>query len=466
MKVALIFPRLYEQVHGMWPPLGIITLGTILRDRGHAVRCYDTSFDRTPDRVIGEIQRERFDLVGLSVLTDAFPTAARIITAAKAAGAATVMGGPHPTIVPEETLRALPELDFAVRGEGEESLPALVDRLVAGADPAGIDGVCYRRGDEIILTEPRPVADLDGVPIPDRDLLDVNPEYLRARAVNLHASRGCPFRCRFCQPTLNRLFGKKLRFQSPERVAAEIEDCHRRYGIRDFFFHDDTFTVSLKWMEGLRQAFTERKLLDGFRYVVNSRVDTFDEDKARLLREMNVYYVLFGIESGSQEILNSIDKGTTLEQARRAFAICRKFGFRTHAYILLGSPAETKDTLAATEAIVEELKPSTVHISIFTPLLGTHFADELRSAGRIPGHEFENLDYYLKRSSTNLPPVLIPGLEYQDLLESRARILKRRKLRVMADNLRELVRDLYRDRSLDKLFFRYQFYRRMQHYFG
>ena len=465
MKVALIFPRLKEQVHGMWPPLGIITLGTILRGRGHEVRCYDSSFDPGPERVIAEIERNRFDLVGLSCLTDAFPTAARIVAAAKAAGAVTVMGGPHPTIAAEETLRSVPGLDYAVRGEGEESLPALLDCIGAGREPSAIPGLGFRRGDEIVLTgAPVPVADLDSIPIPDRDLLDVHPQYLRARAINLHASRGCPFRCRFCQPTLDRLFGKKLRFQSPGRVAEEIEDNARRYGIRDYFFHDDTFTVSAKWMEGVRQAFAEHKVLDGFRYVVNSRVDTFDENKARLLKAMNVYYILFGIESGSQELLDSMDKGTTLAQAREAFRICKKFGLRTHAYVLLGSPAETPATLAATESLVEELKPNTVHISIFTPLLGTHFADELRAQNRIPGNDFYNLDYYLKHSS--VAPVLIPGLEYKDLLDSRARILKRRKFRVMADNARELVRDLARDRSLDKLFFRYQFYRRMQHYFG
>lgn len=464
MKIALIFPRLREQVHGMWPPLGIITLGTILRDRGHSVRCYDLSFDPGPERVIAELERERFDLVGLSCLTDAFPTAVTIIAAAKAAGATTVIGGPHPTIDAEACLKAAPELDYAVRGEGEQSLPALVDDLIAGREPTA-PGIVFRRGDGLVSTgDPVPVEDLDSIPIPDRDLLDVHPEYLRARAMNLHASRGCPFRCRFCQPTLNRLFGKKLRFQSPARVAAEIEHNAWKYGIRDFFFHDDTFTVSVKWMEGLKAEFAARGLLDRYRYVVNSRVDTFSEEKAELLRAMNVYYVLFGIESGSQEILDSIDKGTTLAQAREAFRICRDFGFRTHAYILLGSPSETRETLAATESFVAELRPHTVHISIFTPLLGTHFADELSAAGRIPNNDLSNLDYYLKRAGTQ--PVIIPGLEYQDLLESRARILKRRKFRVMADNVVELARDLARDRSLDKLFFRWQFYRRMQHYFG
>ncbi|MCK7580890.1 MAG: cobalamin-dependent protein [Chromatiales bacterium] len=160
--------------------MGIITLGTILRDRGHEVRCFDSSFDPGPERVITELDRGRFDLVGVSCLTDAFPTASRFIEAAKATGAATVMGGPHPTVAAEDTLRAIPGLDYIVRGEGEEALPALVDCIGAGREPDSIPGLGFRRGEEIVLTgDPVPVADLDAIPIPDRDLLDVHDEYLR-----------------------------------------------------------------------------------------------------------------------------------------------------------------------------------------------------------------------------------------------------------------------------------------------
>ena len=106
MKVALIFPRVKEQVHGMWPPLGIITLGTLLREAGHEAFCFDSSFDPGPERVIGELEKIKPDAVGLSCLTDFVPAASVIARAAKKKGAVTVMGGPHPTIAPEETLSA------------------------------------------------------------------------------------------------------------------------------------------------------------------------------------------------------------------------------------------------------------------------------------------------------------------------------------------------------------------------
>lgn len=451
----------------MWPPLGIITLGTILRETGHEVWLFDSSFDPGPERVVSELARLKPNAVGVSCLTDFFANAARIVAAAKELGAVTILGGPHPTIAPAESLGAMPELDYAVMGEAERTLPALLAAVENHGDVRAIPGLALREGEGVTLTGAAEIIeDLDSIPVPDRDLLDVMGQYLRARAVNMHSSRGCPFKCSFCQPTLTRLFGRKMRFQSPERVAEEIGTYHRRYNIREFFFHDDTFTVKKSWLAGLVDTLGHADLIRGFRYVVNSRVDTFDRDKARLLKEMGVYYVLFGIESGSQEILDALNKGTTVEQAREAFQICREFGFRTHAYVLLGSPNESKDSLRATEDLVAELNPNTVHISIYTPLLGTALADQCAREGRTRIKDFSDMDYYLKKSRSGEPPITIPGLAYQDLLDSRAAILKRRKFRVLRDNLKELARDFIRDPGLDKLVFRYQSYRKMQHYFG
>ena len=463
MKVALIFPRRRDQVHGMWPPLGITTLGAVLLQQGHEVRCHDTSFDPDLTRVKAALAAFRPDLVGVSTLTDFFAAAAELIRHAKSLGAITVMGGPHPTIAPRQSLEAIPELDYAVMGEGETTLSELAAQTL---DPAAIAGLAFRRGGEIIIAPNRPAeVDLDALPIPDRDLLDVEPLYLKNRAINLHVSRGCPYRCRFCQPTLERMFGKKLKFRSPARVVEELQQLHDRYRVTDFFFHDDTFTANRRWLQEL-SAGIQAAGLNRFRYVVNSRVDTFSEETARLLRDMGCYYVLFGIESGSQKVLDSLDKGATVEQARQAFALCRRFGFRTHAYVILASPEEDAESLRATEDLIEELKPHTVHISICTPLLGTRLAEDCQTKGMVNLSDFADFDYYLKRNQAGQLPIPLPTLSYEQVLASRSRILKRRKFRVLADNLRELGRDFWRDPDLGKFIFRYAFYRKMQHYFG
>ena len=463
MKVALIFPRRRDQVHGMWPPLGIMTLGTVLNQQGHQVRCHDLSFDPDLERVKAELASTRPEWVGLSTLTDFFPAAAELIRFAKSLGAATVMGGPHPTIAPRESLAAIPELDYAVLGEGEKTLSLLV---AGNTDPAEIAGLAFRRGGEVIVAPARPAeVDLDLLPIPDRDLLDVHSIYLKNRAINLHVSRGCPFRCRFCQPTLERMFGKKLKFRSPALVAEELKALNQKYGVTDFFFHDDIFTANRRWLTDLVTAI-QTAGLDRFRYVVNSRVDTFNEEVAGLLRAMGCYYVLFGIESGSQKVLDSLDKGATVRQAREAFHLCRKWGFRTHAYVILASPEEDEESLGETEALVEELKPHTVHISICTPLLGTRLAEDCQNQGMINLSDLSDLDYYLKRTRAGKLPLALKSLTYEQVLASRQRILHRRRLRVFADNLAELGRDFLRDPDPGKFIFRYSFYRKMRHYFG
>jgi len=330
-----------------------------------------------------------------------------------------------------------------------------------------VPGLGFRKNSEVILNplsaEP---LDLDRLPIPDRSLFDRLGRYLRNRAMNLHISRGCPFNCSFCQPTLKLMFGKKLRYRSAGLVVEELKQLHSRYGIHEFFFHDDIFTVNRNWLRELAASVSAGGLRKGFRYVVNSRVDTFDQEVAELLKEMGVYYVLFGLESGSQEVLDRMNKGTTLDQAYQAFALCRKFGFRTHAYIIIAGPGETRETLKLTEKMLHELKPDTVHISICTPLPGTDLAKEAQQKGMMGVNDYMDMDYLLKTTSSGQLPLKLPGLTYQEVLAARERILKQRRWFVFKDNLAQLIRDFIYDPSPSKFIFRLSLYRQMKHCFG
>jgi len=467
MRIALVFPRLRKQVHGMWPSLGLLSLATVLRDAGEEVKIFDASFDSSLDRVKAGLKKYRPGLIGIYTLTDFFRSAEELSEFGRQLGAKTVLGAAHPTILPEQTLEEIPGLDFIVRGEGEKAILNLLAALRGGLDFSQVPGLGFRKGGEIILN---PLAEeplnLDELPIPDRDLYEHFPGYLRNRAINLHISRGCPFSCSFCQPTLQLMFGKKLRYRSPGLVAEELKLLNRKYRIREFFFHDDIFTVNHQWLSGLVEKINQAGLRKGFRYAVNSRVDTFDEPIARLLKEMGVYYVLFGLESGSQEILDQMKKGTTIKQAEQAFELCRKFGFRTHAYIVLAGPGETKATLGMTEKMISELQPDTVHISICTPLPGTNLAKDAQEKGLIGVQDYSDMDYYLKRTSSGKLPLAIPGLSYEEILSARERILKKRKWFMFRDNLANLAGDFLYDPSPGKLVFRLSFYRKMQHYFG
>lgn len=463
MKIVLVYPRLIQQMHGLWAPLGITLLGTILRDAGHDIKLLDASFDKDLSKVKSRIKEFSPDIVAVSCSTDLLANGREILAEAKQNGCITIIGGPHPTIAPQGTLTN-PDIDYIVIGEGETTLAALVRAIEKGGDLAQISGIGFKQNGTPTINPPREfISYLDSLPLADRELLDTFPRYLNGLALNVSAIRGCPFTCSFCQPTLFNLFGRKIRSRSPQNMVKELAILYQRYKIRDFFFVDDLFTVSRVWLEGFRDALIAAGLSGKIRFSINSRVDLINEEIILILKSIGTYYLLLGLESGSQEMLDSCQKGTTVQQGIHAVTLARKYGIRTHAYILLGLPGETGETLAATEKLLEELKPDTVHISVATPFAGTELFDQCSKEGRLQGGGCSGHDYYLDEAAGNRP---IAGLDYTEIYETRRRILKARRWRVMLSSALETLKDTIRERSIKKILFRARMYREMKHYFG
>jgi len=463
MKIALAYPRLAGQMHGLWAPLGIILLGTVLKSKGHEVLLLDGTFDEDLTRIHAAIDRFAPKVVAVSCSTDLMPNGELILAHAKQGQRITVAGGPHPTILPGETLDS-DNVDFVVIGEGEQTLPELLHAIENNIAPETVPGIGFKRDGKPVINRPRPfLADLDTLPIADRDLLDTFPSYLDGLALNVSAIRGCPFSCTFCQPTLNSLFGEKIRARSPGNVVQELALLHRRYRIRDYFFVDDLFTVSRKWLEEFRTELAGAGLIGRLRFSINSRVDLINEEVMQLLQAINTYYLLLGLESGSQKMLDVCGKGTTIEQGVQAVSLAREYGIRTHAYILLGLPGEDRETLQATEEMLAALRPDTIHVSVATPFIGTVLHDECRRKGTLADNTFANHDYYLDERSGLRP---IRGIDYEELFAARKRILRARRWRVMFASALETLKDVVRERSLRKILFRAKSYRKMKHYFG
>lgn len=463
MKIVLVYPRLFQQMHGLWAPLGITLLGTILRDAGHTVKLLDSSFDHDLSRIKLEIAHFSPDIVTISCSTDLLPNGEEILAAAKLQGCLTIAGGPHPTIAPLETLKN-PDIDFIVIGEGEVTLAALVRAIGGSDDLSQVNGIGFKQNGTLLINPAREfISDLDSLPIADRELLETFPRYLEGLALNVSGIRGCPFKCTFCQPTLFNLFGRQIRSRSPENMVQELALLYQRYKIRDFFFVDDLFTVNKAWLKGFRNSLKTTGLCGKLRFSINSRVDLIDEEIIELLKSINTYYLLLGLESGSQQMLDSCKKGTTVQQGIAAVQLARKHSIRTHAYILLGLPGETTATLRATEELLEDLKPDTVHISVATPFIGTEFFDQCSKDGSLQGGSFSGHDYYLDESAGSRP---IAGLDYREIYAARRRILKARRWRVMLSSAVETLKDTIRERSIRKILFRVRMYREMKHYFG
>jgi len=463
LKIVLVYPRLIHQMHGLWAPLGITLLGTILRDAGYEIKLLDASFDKDLVRVKNAITAFSPDIVAVSCSTDLMPNGTEILAAAIENGYVTIAGGPQPTIAPLETLKN-PAIDFIVIGEGEVTLAELIRTIGINGELSRVSGIGFKENGTPVINPAREfISDLDSLPIADRELLDTFPRYLEGLALNVSGIRGCPFKCTFCQPTLFNLFGKNIRSRSPENMVKELATLYQRYKIRDFFFVDDLFTVSRVWLEGFRDALARAGLTNRLRFSINSRVDLIDAEIIKLLKSINTYYLLLGLESGSQKMLNVCKKGTTVQQGKDAVHLARNYGIRTHAYILLGLPGETHETLKATEELLEELRPDTVHISVATPFIGTELFDQCCKEGSLQRGSYSGHDYYLDESAGIRP---IAGLDYGEIYAARRRILKTRRWRVMLSSALETLKDSFRERSIKKIIFRARMYRAMKHYFG
>lgn len=211
---------------------------------------------------------------------------------------------------------------------------------------------------------------LDELPMPARHLLRnelyVSPETGNPLTV-VHGNRGCPAKCIYCPAGV--LTDFSVRSRSVASVVAELKECVARYGIREFLFHGDTFTINKRWLLDLCSAIRAEKL--DIHWGCNSRVDTMDDERAAAMKAAGCWVVAFGVESGDEEMLKHMRKNATLDQARSAVACCKRAGLRVHTFLVIGLPWETPETLERTYDFVRELDPDFFDFNIATPLPGT-----------------------------------------------------------------------------------------------
>ncbi len=397
MRLLLIFPR-FKYPSGD-PPLGVAYLAAALREAGHEVDIFDATFVKRPlEALKRKLQGSSYDLIGISVLTSMLSGAAEVGKVCREYSDAVICaGGPHATVEPESTL-GLECIDGVMVGEGEE----LIVRLAAaGGDFSKVPQMWYRDGERLVRGEPmEPIADLDEVPFPARDLLDMR-RYMEIwyqldavkyglRGTSIIASRGCPFDCAYCQPTLRSIFGKRVRRRSPENIVRELVELKREYNPDGVMWLDDTFLLDKGWMRELCAGMVDADL--GLMWGANVRADVADKDMLAEMQKAGLRIVHVGIESASQRILDEMyQKGITIAQVRRAVGDAHELGLRVRGYFMMGAPTETVEELRATVRLANELPLDDVTFSITTPLPHTHLYDNTR---HLIAKEFSQFDYY------------------------------------------------------------------------
>ena len=410
MKTLLINPPLFKNETNVWkhidsctPPFGLMILGAILLKKGLNVQIIDCNAERIPvSQVSNNLPQEKFDYIGVTATTALISNALEIAAICRNTypDAKIIMGGVHPTIMPEEVLRT-GNVDFVIRGEGEETFPLLLD----GGSYSNISGISYYHGSEINHNPvTSPPIDLDTSPFPAYHLLPMEKYHtalgssLRSPNIGMIASRGCPGRCTFCY---GHIFGRKIRFRSPALLVEEIQFLQKNYGIREIAFYDDTFTTFKKKVTEFCELIIEKNI--DLTWSCFSRVDTVDLSTLKLMKKAGCHQVSIGVESGDEQILKTIKKKINLNQAKEMVDNCKKAGITVRACFMFGNPGETMESIRTTIDFSKKLNPDIVLYNITTPFPGTEMYEYADRMGYLITKDWR--DYDLSQVVMKLPTI-------------------------------------------------------------
>ena len=321
----------------------------------------------------------------------------------------TISVGPHVTELSEEVLKNYPSLDFVIRGEGEITFAELLDKLETGKELDDMKGIAYRDNGTIKINGDRPfIQNLDDLPLPRYDLLPLNKyvyPFIASKFTFVVTSRGCPYPCTFCRQPI--MWKGKVRSRSVDSVIKELK-LLKSIGVNNFLVHSDTFTVEKKFVLDLCKRMLDEKL--NMEWGCNSRVDTVDQEMLKWMKRAGCWMIAYGIESGSQQILDNVKKGATVDQAKNAVIWTNDVGIKVYGYFIIGLPGETLETINETIALAKELPITFALFHVGSPYPGTEFYKEAKEKGWLNFTRWEDVD---QGRST---PVVYPDLSSGDII--------------------------------------------------
>lgn len=411
INVLLVSPKSNVWTSPELLPAGLAYLAACLERAGHQVRVYDAVTE--DDTVEAEMDRalaggRPYDIVGITAVTPLIKEAWRVAGEAKRRGALTVLGGPHPTILPEESV-ARPEVDMVVRGEGEDAIVEIAAAVEAWKNErregstvnsdglaqhlAGIAGLSYKNATGQVVHNPaRPLRrDLDSLPFPAYHLFKIE-KYSNlqpmtdgrdphARAFTILTSRGCPYQCTYCSKAIT---GRTWRPRSIEAVIREWRWLVEDLRATEIGLADDVFNLDLERAKELCRALIAAGLNKVPWITIHGmRVHPTDLELFQLMKKAGCKRVGFGVESGNQAVLDGIKKHQTLDQVRAAFRNAKQAGLQTMGFFMFGLPGETAETMNDTIELALELDPDMANFMITSPFPGTELYETVLKHGRL-----------------------------------------------------------------------------------
>jgi anaerobic magnesium-protoporphyrin IX monomethyl ester cyclase len=384
MKIALINPPylvIYQKLkiqQSASIPLGLLYVAGALERAGHEIKVFDPNLHNTPlPELISELKEFSPQLIGLTSVTPTFGAACTIIREVKKEFPQTpvMIGGPHVSVLPEQSLRLTPEIDFIIVGEGEETAVELTRALMEDkSEFAPIKGLCYRQNGEIHQTPARPfIEDLDSLPYPAYHLLPVK-EYapsvvyrVREDSIFIMSSRGCPASCTFCA---NQVTGRRWRVHSVDYFLGLLNHIVNTYGIRHFHFVDDNFMADqARVAEICKRIIAEKLKISWFIFARTDHCQ--DIELLKLMKEAGCVYIQFGIESGNEAVLRQLGKKVSKEVMARACQNCKIVGIDYFNSFMIGGPGETRETVRDSVDFAIQLDSIMAGFNILIPYPGT-----------------------------------------------------------------------------------------------
>jgi radical SAM superfamily enzyme YgiQ (UPF0313 family) len=424
-KIMLIHPPIalggvkatIEKLHNVSAPLGLAYLAAMVKDLPVWVKIVDANLQQmTLQQIEEELREFKPDLVGMGITTASAKACGAIAKAVKqnSGKAIVVVGGPHVVATGSAMLQVFKEIDILIPGDAEEAFRELVQALLAGKPLSNCRGIIFRRKGKIAKTKEMPLLPLDQIPFPAWEMLPALERYSFQPATYrrkpqsfIVASRGCPYRCTFCH--ISR-FRPKIRFRSPGNIVEELRILNRDYGIKEFRFADEIFTINKKWCYEICDRIIKKKL--DISWTCDARADHMTVELAKKLHAAGCWSVSMGIESGSQRVLDRIKKDITLQQVRDAVLAAHKGGLGVRAFFMLGFPFETKEDIERTIAFAKSCGLDFCQFSFVIPFPGTEIFDICRKKGLFGKNGW--LDY---NASEYTRPVCLPeGITEQEMM--------------------------------------------------
>ena len=374
-----------------YPPLGTLYAASLMRQNAYQVSLFDTMFRHDPYEVMDTINEikpgffviydDGFNYLTKMCLTNMREAAFKMCKLAKAEGCTVILSSSDSTDRFKEYLQE--GADFVIIGEAEHTLLELVNVIKSGVeDVSNIQGLAYIKNGEPVKTFARPVLkDLDSLPLPAWDLVDIAPYrecWLKHKgyfSLNIGTTRGCPFKCNWCAKPI---YGNRYNSRSPEDVVTELKLLKECFNMDHIWFCDDIFGLKPGWVAQFAKLVEKENLK--FRYKIQSRADLLlEKETVQALAASGCDNVWIGAESGSQKILDAMDKGISIQQIYTATMLMKECGIKPSFFIQFGYPGETKEDIAFTIRMINNLLPHEIGISVSYPLPGTLFYEKVKA---------------------------------------------------------------------------------------